>query len=132
MPHAFNRATFLAAKTSGQPLLSAYCQLVATELALKDHGSTWQRGHDVPKMIDDFDDPGLTALSAQLRLHLSGIPCTDTSGNTAPVSPSNYPTLRYAHHVSDRTGGTTDTHLQILVGIVEDIIVKLRFKGVTI
>jgi len=132
MPHAVNRSAFLAAKSSGQPLLSAYCQLVATELALKDHGATWQRGHDVPQMIDNIADAGLTSLSAQLRLKLSSIPCTDQTGNTASVSPNNYPTIRYAHHINDRTGGTTNNHLQSLVDIVEEIIVQLRAKGVAI
>lgn len=132
MPHAVNRSAFLAAKSSDQPLLSAYCQLVATELTLKDNSATWPKGHDVPKMLDDFSDPGLTALSAQLRTHLSAVPCTDISGNPSTVSASKYPELRYAHHVNDRAGGTTDTHLQNLVRTVEDIIMQLRIQGVAI
>ena len=132
MPHAMNRSAFLAARNSGQPLLSAYGQLVATELALKDNATTWRRGHDVPQMLDDLSDPGLTALSALLRVQLSAIPCTDTTGNTAPVNPSNYPTLRYSHHVNDNAGGIPTSHLQNLVGTVEDIIVQLRVKGVAI
>lgn len=132
MPHAFNRLAFLAAKASGQPLLSAYCQLVATELALKDHSASWPKGHDVPKMLEDFSDPGLTALSVQLRAHLSGIPCTDISGNSSVISSNKYPELRYAHHVNDRSGGITDAHLVNLVETVEDIIIQLRTKGVTI
>lgn len=132
MPHAINRAAFLAAKNSGQPLLSAYGQLVATELALKDNSPTWLKGHDVPKMIDDLADPGLTALSAQLRVQLSDVPCTDISGNTAPVSSHNYPTLRYAHHLNENAGGITDGQLQNIISTVEDIIVQLRAKGVAI
>ena len=83
-------------------------------------------------MLDNFSDPGLTALSAQLRVNLAAIPCTDISGNAATVKPSKYPDLRYARHVSDHAGGTTDVHLQNLVVTVEDIIVQLRAKGVAI
>ncbi len=132
MPHAMNRAAFLAARNSDQPLLSAYGQLVATELALKDNSSIWRRGHDVPSMLDDLGDSGITALSMQLRVNLSAIPCTDLSGNAASVSPDKYPNLRYARHVNDHAGGTTDVDLQDLVYTVEDIIVQLRAKGVAI
>jgi len=83
-------------------------------------------------MLDDLSDPGLTALSAQLRVQLSGVPCTDQSGNASPVSPNNYPTLLYSHHVNDNTEGITDAHLQNLVSTVEDIIVQLRAKGIAI
>jgi len=132
MSHTMNRSAFLSAKQSGQPLLAAYGQLVAAELALKDHAAAWPKGHDVPKMLDELDDPGLTALGAQLRARLSAIPCTDISGNAATVRPNNYPELRYAQHANDHAVGTTDAHLLILVRIVEDIIIQLRAKGVAI
>ena len=131
MPHTVNRTAFLSAKKSGQPLLSAYGQLVATELALKDH-ACWKNGHDVPKMLDELSDPGLNSLSLQLRALLAAIPCTDISGNAATVRPNIYPDLRYARHASDHAGGTTDVHLQNLIVTVEDIIVQLRAKGVAI
>jgi len=127
-----NRAAFLAARNSGQLLLSAYGQLVATELALKDNSSIWIRGHDVPKMLDDLGDSGITALSMQLRANLSAIPCTNLTGNEAPVSPDKYPNLRYTRHVNDHAAGTTDVYLQNLVSTVEDIIIQLRAKGVAI
>lgn len=132
MPHAMNRRAFLSAKDSGQPLLAAYCQLVATELALKDHAATWPGGHDVPGYLDDLNDAGLTALSSQLRMELANIPCTGRTGNVAMIRPVSYPELRYAQHVSDHVGGTTDAILQNLVKVVEDIIVQLRNKGVVV
>ncbi|MEW6288386.1 MAG: hypothetical protein AB1545_00895 [Thermodesulfobacteriota bacterium] len=134
MPHTMNRRAFLSARHSDQPLLAAYGQLVATELALKDHhhSAGWPKGHDVPGLLGDLGDPGLTALGAQLRAELSAIPCTDTSGNTATVRPHKYPELRYTQHENDHTGGTTDANLLNLVKVVEDIIVQLRAKGVAI
>lgn len=132
MAHITNRRAFLAAKESGQPLLAAYGQLVAAELALKDHAAAWPKGHDLPKLLDDFGDPGLTALGAQLRVGLSAVPCTANSGNAATVRPDKYPELRYVHHENDYAGGVTDISLLNLVKVVEDIIVQLRIKGVTI
>lgn len=133
MAHMMNRKAFLSAKDSSHPLLSAYGQLVATELALKDHSArAWPKGHDVPKLLDDFADPGLTALGAQLRAELLAIPCTDISGNKAPVRPDKYPELRYTQHAEDHLGGATEANLLNLVKIVEDIIIQLRTKGVTI
>jgi hypothetical protein len=134
MAHRINRKAFLSAKHSSHPLLSAYGQLVATELALKDHATEWPRGkrHDIPALLDDLCDPGLTALGAQLGLELAAILCTKTSGNSAPIQPSNYPELRYARHDSDYNGGTTNMHLLNLVKVIEDIIVQLRAKGVAI
>ena len=81
MSHTMNRTAFLSAKHSEHPLLSAYGQLVATELALKDNAVSWPRGHDIPKMLADLADSGLTALSIQLQIALTAIPCTDQSGN---------------------------------------------------
>lgn len=132
MPHAMNRAAFLSARQSGQPLLAAYGQLVATEIALKDHAAVWPSGHDVAGMLDNLNDPGLTALGAQLRAELIAVLCTDRSGNSSPVCPANYPGLRYALHENDHAGGTTDVRLSSLVNILDDIIVQLRAKGVTI
>jgi hypothetical protein len=127
-----NRKAFLAAKNSDQPLLAAYGQLVATELALKDHAAEWPKGHDLPKLLDDFGDPGLTALGAQLRVALAAVPCTANSGNAASVRPDKYPELRYALHANDHAGGITDANLLELVTVAEDIIEQLRNKGVAI
>lgn len=132
MPHAVNRSAFLAVVGCGQPLLSAYGLLVATELGLKDHAATWQGGHNVPKMLDAYNDPGLTALGAQLRADLTAIPCTDLKGNQAPAAVNRYPDLRYARHADDFAGGATDADFQKLVQTVQDILVQLRAKGVAV
>lgn len=129
-----NRNSFLSARHSGQPLLSAYGQLVATELALKDHAPIWPRGakHDISGLLDDLGDPGLTALGAQLRTELSSIPCTGITGTVTIVGSNKYPDLRYARHANDHAGGVTDVALQNLVTVIEDIIAQLRIKGVAI
>lgn len=132
MPHAANRTAFLAAAGCGHPLLSAYGLLVATELSLKDHAATWQGGHNVPGMLDAYNDPGLTALGAQLRTELAAIPCTDLKGNQAPAAVHRYPDLRYTRHASDFAGGTADADLQKLVQTVQDIIVQLRARGIAV
>ncbi len=132
MPHTMNRKAFLSAKNSGEPLMAAYGQLVATELALKDHSTIWPKGHDVIKLLDDLNDPGLTSLGALLRTELSAVPCTTTSGKPAMVRPEKYPELRYTQHQNDHTGGTSDAHLLKLVQVVEEIITQLRAKGVAI
>ena len=132
MPHTVNRSAFLAAKNCGHLLLSAYGMLVATELALKDHSGVWKKKHDIPQMLDDLADPGLTALGTTLRTSLGAIPCTNLDGNQASVPGNNYPYVRYARHASDHAGGTTDAHLQSLVQTVDDIIAQLRAKGVAV
>jgi hypothetical protein len=132
MPHAVNRNAFLAAKGCGHLLLSAYGLLVAAELALKDHYRVWNKKHDIPQMLDDLADPGLTALGAALRTSLGAIPCTHVDGNQASIPGNNYPHLRYTRHASDFASGTTDEHLQELVQTVDDIIVRLRTKGVAV
>lgn len=132
MPHVVNRSAFLAARGCGHVLLSAYGLLVATELGLKDHSGAWGKRHDVPQMLDDLGDPGLTALGAALRTVLTAIPCTDILGNLAHVPGNKYPHIRYARHKNDHVGGTTDAHLHVLVQTVDDIIVQLRAKGVAV
>jgi hypothetical protein len=132
MPHAMNRKAFLSAKNSGEPLMAAYGQLVATELALKDHSTVWPKGHDVVNLLDDLNDPGLTSLGALLRTELSVVPCTTIAGGAAMVRPEKYPDLRYTQHQNDHTGGTTDAHLLRIVQIVEEIIIQLRNRGVAI
>jgi len=132
MPHVVNRSAFLAARGCGHVLLTAYGLLVATELGLKDHSGAWGKSHDVPQMLDDIGDPGLTALGTALRTALAAIPCTDIRGNPASVPGHKYPHLRYARHANDHAGGTTDAHLRSLVQTVDDIIVQLRAKGVAV
>jgi hypothetical protein len=132
MAHKVNRNAFLAAKGCGHALLSAYGQLIATELALKDQTGIWGKGHDIAQMLDDMNDPGLTALGTQLRTRLSAIPCTTKQGKSAIIRQHMYPELRYARHINDHVGGTTDAHLDSLVQVVEDIIVQLHGKGISI
>jgi hypothetical protein len=132
MHHTVNRNAFLAARNCGHLLLSAYGLLVATELALKDHAPRWKKGHNVPGFLDEFSDPGLTALGVNLRDALSAIRCTGLDGAEMPIRDNMYPELRYARHSNDFAGGLTDTHLQSLVQMVEDIIRQLRAKGVAI
>ena len=132
MSHAVNRTAFLTAKGCGHQLLSAYGLLVATEIALKDHSGCWRKKHDVPQMLDDLLDTGLTALGVTLRTSLSAIPCTDITGGQASVPGNNYPYMRYALHENDFAGGVTDAHLGAIIQTEEDIIAQLRAKGVAV
>ncbi len=134
MSHSMNRKAFLSAQHCGHPLLSVYGQLVATELALKDHADQWPRGkgHDIPALLNDLEDPGLTALGAQLREELRVIPCTNNSGNAAIIAPAKYPELRYARLVGDYENGVADEQLVKLATVVGDIILQLRNKGVAL
>lgn len=76
MPHAYNRQSFLAATGCRMPLLEVYAKLVVAELALKDHMSQWQGGHDVPGMLASL---AATAPAAPA-------PGTATSIATAPAA----------------------------------------------
>jgi hypothetical protein len=130
MAHIVNRNAFLAVRSCGEPLLIAYGLLVATELALKDNSGAWGKRHDIPQMLDELRDPGLTALGAQLRAGLSSIPCTDVSGNSSVVRSKAYPDLRYARCISDHAGGATNPHIENIIRTVDDIIIQLRGKGI--
>ena len=132
MPHAINRKAFLSINNPDEPLVTAYCQLVATELALKDHAAQWPSGHDLLQLLNNLNDPGLVSLGASLRTELSAVPCTTIKGDTAMVRPDRYPELRYTQHQNDYTGGATDEQLRNIVQIVEDVIKQLRYSGVTI
>ena len=132
MPHTVNRKAFLAASICGHPLLTAYGMLVATELALKDKSGHWKKKHDIPQMLADLGDPGITGLVSQLRADLSSIPCTNLDGLPDMTRPQVYPDLRYARCANDHTGGTTDTDIQKVVKTVSDIIIQLRKKGIDV
>ena len=105
---------------------------MATELALKDHITPWKKGHDIPQLLNYFNDPGLTSLGIQLHNELSAVKCTDLAGNTATVRPEKYPELRYVRHVSDFQGGSSDAQLQSLIRTADDIITQLRSRGVAV
>lgn len=132
MPHVANRNAFLAARNCGHPLLCAYGLLVATELALKDQSGQWKKKHDIPQMLTDLGDPGLTGLVSQLRADLSSIPCTNIEGLPDTARPQVYPDLRYARCANDHPGGATDADFRKLVEVVNDIIIQLGKKGVPV
>jgi hypothetical protein len=132
MAHRVNRRAFLAVRGTGEPLLAIYGLLVAAELALKDHSGAWEKKHDVPQMLDDLADPGLTALGATLRILLASVPCTSSDGNPATVPANSYPHLRYARHADDYAGGVSNIHLNNLTTIAEDLLGQLRAKGVAV
>ena len=132
MPHPSNRAAFLAARGTGHPLLMAYSSLVVTELALKDHSGNWHMRHDIPQLLGTLGDPGLVALGAALRSKLAAIPCTAINGLPATVPGNSYPSIRYARLVADHAGGVTDAAIGDLILLVDDIITRLRAKGVSI
>lgn len=70
MPHTMNIQSFLAGKLPDKPLLSVYCMLVATEIALKDNNVPWMSGHDVPQMLTSLNEAGLNSLAVQRILIL--------------------------------------------------------------
>ncbi len=131
MPHTINRAAFLSARTSGHPLLAAYCMLVAVELALKDADPTWRKGHNVPQLLTQQNDPGLTSLAAQLESNLQNIPCTiGPTTVSAPVRKDNYPELRYMRHVDDHADGIGNKPLLDLLNTIDDIVTQLRARTI--
>jgi len=132
-----NITSFLSANISIYPLLSAYGQLAALELALKDYFNVqknqWQGGHDVPQLLADLLDSGTISLSTQLRTKISSIPCTDNKGNHSQIRPDKYPDLRYVRHKNDFfTHGVSDKELEGLVLLIKQIISAVRNLGVKI
>ena len=133
MPHAHNRAAFLSVKGCGHTLLEIYGQLVAVELALKDHSAQWLCGHDVPRMLTELNDAGLTAVAVELGTELQAQHCTGIDGLCSQARSNKYTDLRYLRHESDfGTGHSTDAGLQKLLDAVQQVIKQLPQAGVSI
>lgn len=128
--HKFNRAAFFGLNASS-PLVKLYLRLVALEMALKDTDpSNYSLGHDVIQMVQNRNDPALSALATALHAALAGLHCTDRRGRPATVSPAKYPDLRYLRHDSDFPGTTTDGALATALQALEDLITELARHGV--
>ncbi len=119
---------------SGNILLSLYCKLVVLELLLKDYQyggmAQWERGHDVPSMLTNLSDPGITSLAIQLRTALSCLTCTLPDGTEGQVAARSFPDLRYLRHASDYPGKSTDNEIQSALVLANDIEVALTAQGV--
>lgn len=119
---------------SGNALLSLYCKLVVLELILKDYqyGETarWEQGHDVPTMLTNLIDPGITSLATQLRTALSSLTCTLIDGTEGQVAARSFPDLRYLRHASDFPGKSTDNEIQSALMLASDIEIALKAQGV--
>jgi hypothetical protein len=113
MSYTSNKKAFLN-PTAPDSLFSAYCILVAIELALKDASVPAPNGgHDVPTMLQlaaaaTPASPAVTgqllALSARLKTDLGAITCEGKKGLPTAVPPHSYPHLRYSRQVGDWAG----------------------------
>lgn len=131
MPHQYNRLAFQGGMAGANALLSLYCSLVDLELALKDHfqASGWRRGH---KVIDWIDELGEAALAVQLMNRLGRLQCTGRDGTQSFVQGNLYPDLRYLRHVTDWAGASTDLQINDALGLVRDVRIALRARGVNL
>lgn len=120
MSFTSNKRAFLNPATQ-EPLLSAYCILVAIELALKDANIPAQNGgHDVPTMLQfaanamaptSVVSAQLSSFSAQLKTDLSAITCQGKQGSPIGVPGHNYPFIRYSRQHGD-WGGVDETPIK--------------------
>ena len=99
----------------------------------KDHSAQWLRGHNVPGMLTELNDAGLTAVAVELGTELQAQHCTDRYGQCSQPRSCKYPDLRYLRHESDfGTGHSTDAGLQKLLDAVQQVIKQLPQAGVSI
>jgi hypothetical protein len=108
MPLTQNKKAFQAATAAGLPaLIRVYSGLVLLELALKEHLSIPNLGHDVPEMLRRLAQqkkPQAAALNQQrsdLTNKLSALFTTRIDDSIGRVRPDKYPDLRYLRHIED-------------------------------
>lgn len=105
----YNRSAFhsVATDNNAHQLARCYCGLVLIELAIKDHLSLSNVGHNVPLMLDKLGHKhrnlkaSLNTVKAQLRCALSNLHTVRNNGNADKVRPESYPDMRYIRHTSD-------------------------------
>lgn len=138
--HTLNIKGFVdASKSIKDPIIKAYCGLVAVELVLKD--AVGLKNHDVPAAIKKFalkfaiDEmygcrSRLNSLSTQLSRELSAITTQGTDKVACSCPTSSYPYLRYVRHQVDGwpLPCTTTIQAQELASTVEQIQFYLRKK----
>lgn len=110
MPHTTNISGFRAAAGSADPLISAYCGLVAIELALKQHVALGN--HDVCsglnkfrmlKAVDSRSWTGhiLIGLTDRLRRDIQAISVNDKFGSAVAAPGHSFPFIRYTRCETD-------------------------------
>lgn len=109
--NAYNIQSFSeVAESSQDPIIKAYCGLVAIELVLKE--AVGLRDHNVPAAMVKFahrfavgHQTGckvrLTVLSVQLQNDMARVFANSADGVAQSIPPASYPSLRYVRHASD-------------------------------
>lgn len=137
MPHSTNIRSFVSAANSQDPLLRAYCGLVALELAIKHevglsdhdvvHGLNKLRG---AKAIDTkaWTAVSLLTLTNKLRTDLVAIHVNGVDGMARTAPANSYPYLRYCRFAEDgwTTPHTAESELTTLANTVQQIRTFLR------
>lgn len=131
MSHSYNRRVFSQLINFSEPLIALYSSLVRLELTLKDHDpSFFNLGHKITTMLDRVGVN--SSYVEQLKNSLTALTCTSKSNMAISVDYNNFPTMRYLRHIEDFAGTSTDTQLIQLLGILRDIELELKTKGVSI
>lgn len=138
--HITNLKAFVGASNNiSDPILKAYCGLVAIELELKD--ATGLKNHDVPAhlnrfatkyAIDHLSGCGikLNSLSTQLQNNLTQISVQDKDQKPCPAPKDSYPYIRYTRLAADGwpAPSTSLAQAQDLANTVQQIQTYLRRK----
>ncbi len=131
MSHKRSRIAFSTVDNT-DPLLRLYCELIGLELILKDRQMQWKSGHDIENLLtNEGFGPVVDNLATQLRQALGNLMCTDMGGNPSNVALKSYPVIRYLHREGDNLNGATDSCLDHIRVIVQDIYHQLRTYGVS-
>jgi len=121
--HATNiRAFVVAATSSADEMVRAYCGMVAIELVLKQ--ATGLTDHNIPGALNVFalrfavgNQRGckvrLNALSAQLSNALQAISVQGKDGLARFAPSESYPYIRYTRHAADGWSAPSTTHEQV-------------------
>lgn len=142
MDYAYNRKAFRSVYVAPgvEPLAIAYCELVLTELALKENLSFCQTaqngGHDLPQLIHRvaIRNPSvgisLNALRVQLASALSALFSQSKNGTARNVPSNSYPHIRYLRHISDwPTHSSSDADLLRVSTLMKRIMYLLKTRA---
>jgi hypothetical protein len=130
LSHTRSRRAF-SSVDNNDALLRLYCELIGLELILKDRQMQWTSGHDIYRLLTNPRfGPGVDGLANQLRQELGQLKCTDMNGIPSDVALKSYPVIRYLHRDVDKPNGATDSCLNRISSIVQDIYQQLLTHGV--
>ncbi len=113
MDYAYNRRAFRSVRNASniEPLALVYCELVLTELGIKESLRFCQTphngGHNLPQLIQRvaLRNPragvALNSLQVQLASALTALFSQSKLGTARNVPATSYPHIRYLRHSSD-------------------------------